>query len=303
MRRNLWQRTAFVFVCALFALGACSNPAGGSGGKETVPVSGSIDPTFFEGIGRTETGTAAIEFRDSQGRTVGSAAIAGNGAWAVKLPQEYADTTLHGFLVVSDPDNANPEDRERIFDCGTITIDADGNPGVSLALPDTTTDYDITAAPSSEHGDYTVSRTGGLAGEVITITADPAPDYHAKPLVKNGEDEIPLLKTADNTWIFTMPAEDVTVTVAFDTLAAVDAFSLDELITAPLKGGMPQTGISHTQYTGTIAWQTEGGAAHSGPFAPDTVYRAVVTLSANTGFTFTGVAAGSFTYELVALRA
>jgi hypothetical protein len=77
----------------------------------------------------------------------------------------------------------------------------------------------------------------------------------------------------------------------------VSAFSLDGKITAPAQGGQPDaTPIDTTQYTGTIAWQTAGGAPHSGVFAPSTVYKAVVTLTANTGYTFDGVAANSFAY-------
>jgi hypothetical protein len=55
--------------------------------------------------------------------------------------------------------------------------------------------------------------------------------------------------------------------------------------------------IDEDQYTGDIAWETSGGAhGNSTPFAGGTVYQAVVTLSAKTGYTFTGVAADSFTY-------
>jgi hypothetical protein len=57
------------------------------------------------------------------------------------------------------------------------------------------------------------------------------------------------------------------------------------------------TAINTTQYTGTVAWYTNGGAAFTGPtFAASTVYRALVTLSAKSGYTFTGVAADRFTY-------
>jgi hypothetical protein len=79
--------------------------------------------------------------------------------------------------------------------------------------------------------------------------------------------------------------------------AVVSAFSLDGKVTVPVKGAIPDTtAIDEDQYTGSIAWQTSGGAAHTGAFAAAAVYKAVVTLAAKTGYTFTGVAADSFTY-------
>jgi hypothetical protein len=94
-----------------------------------------------------------------------------------------------------------------------------------------------------------------------------------------------------------------TVTITFPATAAdgsdtvVALLSLDAVITAPVKGATPvTTAIDTDQYTGTIAWQTEAGAAHSGAFAPATVYKAVLTLTAKTGYTFEGVAANSFSY-------
>jgi hypothetical protein len=57
------------------------------------------------------------------------------------------------------------------------------------------------------------------------------------------------------------------------------------------------TTINTTQYTGVIAWQTATGSSHYGAFGAATVYKALVTLTAKTGFTFTGVAADSFAYS------
>jgi hypothetical protein len=77
----------------------------------------------------------------------------------------------------------------------------------------------------------------------------------------------------------------------------ITAFSLDGLVTAPVKDATPNTkAINTAQYTGTIAWQTEGGATHSGAFGASTVYRALITLTAKPGYTFEGVAANKFTY-------
>ena len=62
-------------------------------------------------------------------------------------------------------------------------------------------------------------------------------------------------------------------------------------VTAPATGGTPKTSITETaQYTGTISWSP----AHS-PFQAETAYTATITLTAKTGFTFTGVGANFFT--------
>ena len=56
---------------------------------------------------------------------------------------------------------------------------------------------------------------------------------------------------------------------------------LSVAITKPVKGGTPETTISGTNYTGTIAW--EGNPT---TFAANTAYTATVTLNANTGYQF-----------------
>jgi hypothetical protein len=98
-----------------------------------------------------------------------------------------------------------------------------------------------------------------------------------------------------------------TVTITFAATAAadadtvVDAFDLTAYVTRPVKGAAPVTGISNaSQYTGTIAWkenQSNGMTDVSGNFKADTVYIAIVTLTAKSGYTFNGVAADSFIHE------
>jgi hypothetical protein len=100
------------------------------------------------------------------------------------------------------------------------------------------------------------------------------------------------------------PANSGTVTITFpETVAAgqdtvVNSFSLDGLVTAPVKDATPlTTAINTTQYTGTVAWYNSDNTAHTGAFAASTVYKAVLVLTAKSGFTFTGVAANRFTYS------
>jgi prepilin-type N-terminal cleavage/methylation domain-containing protein len=62
-------------------------------------------------------------------------------------------------------------------------------------------------------------------------------------------------------------------------------------VTAPVTGATPDTAITETsQYTGTIAWN-----GNPTTFAGGTVYTATITLTAKSGYTFTGVAADFFT--------
>jgi hypothetical protein len=92
------------------------------------------------------------------------------------------------------------------------------------------------------------------------------------------------------------------VTITFLETAAVvtvvNALDLTALVTKPVTGNAPGImPIDATEYTGTIAWYTDGNAPISGgTFAAATVYKALVTLSAKSGYTFNGVLQNGFTY-------
>ncbi|GAB6393309.1 MAG: ZirU family protein [Treponematales bacterium] len=75
--------------------------------------------------------------------------------------------------------------------------------------------------------------------------------------------------------------------------AVVSLLDLTGAVTAPVKDAVPDTtAIDTDEYTGTVVWKYAGGAAFTGSvFAAGTVYKALVTLTAKDGFTFTGVAA------------
>ncbi|MDR0731391.1 MAG: hypothetical protein LBF63_06955, partial [Treponema sp.] len=102
----------------------------------------------------------------------------------------------------------------------------------------------------------------------------------------------------------TNAADSGVITIAFPATAAegadtvVTLLSLTDQVTAPVRGAAPvTTGIDTAQYTGTLAWkESDGTTAVSGNFAASTVYKAVVTLTAKPGYTFTGLGANSFTY-------
>jgi len=62
-------------------------------------------------------------------------------------------------------------------------------------------------------------------------------------------------------------------------------------VTPPATGDSPVTTITETaQFTGTVSWSPDDD-----PFEASTVYTATITLTAKTGYTFTGVSANFFT--------
>jgi hypothetical protein len=79
--------------------------------------------------------------------------------------------------------------------------------------------------------------------------------------------------------------EDLGNEDAVVTIAAVPG------VTPPASGETPVTEISETdQYTGTVSWDPADDY-----FAAETIYTATITLTAKSGYTFTGVAADFFT--------
>jgi hypothetical protein len=74
---------------------------------------------------------------------------------------------------------------------------------------------------------------------------------------------------------------------------------LASYVPKPVAGETPATVLSGSpsQYTGVIAWTDEDDESVSGNFVAGTEYTAVVTLTPNSGYTFNGVSADSFTHE------
>ncbi|MFR5908805.1 MAG: hypothetical protein ACLUFT_10865, partial [Gemmiger formicilis] len=67
------------------------------------------------------------------------------------------------------------------------------------------------------------------------------------------------------------------------TVTSAISSDLPVAITAPVKGGTPETTITGTNYTGSITWTP---AVTGGKFAADTAYTANVTLTAKEGYQF-----------------
>jgi hypothetical protein len=95
----------------------------------------------------------------------------------------------------------------------------------------------------------------------------------------------------------------ITVSVAFPATTSVAAVIVGDLdmtyqVPQPVNGGTPVTYFSTPQYTGNVAWSViSGDPALNGLFKANTVYAAMVTLTAVSGYTFAGVGANGFTYS------
>jgi hypothetical protein len=86
-------------------------------------------------------------------------------------------------------------------------------------------------------------------------------------------------------------------TTASAGVAVVSETNLTGRIPKPAYGVTPVTSFAGSQYTGTVTWKhTDTQARLIGSFQPDTPYTAVVTLSALSGYTFTGLGENVFTH-------
>ena len=79
------------------------------------------------------------------------------------------------------------------------------------------------------------------------------------------------------------------------TTKAVTLTSLDSIVPVPAVGDALVTDIGNDEYTGSIRWYTELSLESVSAFQPGTVHVAAVSLSAKTGYSFTGT--GSFTHS------
>jgi len=77
----------------------------------------------------------------------------------------------------------------------------------------------------------------------------------------------------------------------------VNSYNLTDLLTAPVHRQAPKTTFENNQYEGSVAWSYSDNAPVGAEFDCDKVIKAVVTLTAKTDFTFTGVLANVFVHN------
>jgi hypothetical protein len=83
-------------------------------------------------------------------------------------------------------------------------------------------------------------------------------------------------------------AGSTTVTVIFDSTGNIPVtdYELKRYVPIPVKGQQPVTTVDRTELSATITWKVGGAVMLTPTFAPDTVYTAVITLTAKTGYQF-----------------
>jgi hypothetical protein len=93
----------------------------------------------------------------------------------------------------------------------------------------------------------------------------------------------------------------ITLTVPFPATTTAAALTVSDLnlsakIPTPMRNGTPVTYFSAPQYTGNVAW-SGGGTPLGGIFGASTAHTAKVTLTAASGWTFSGVGEDAFTHS------
>ena len=120
------------------------------------------------------------------------------------FPGDYSVDTVNGIMVRRDS-------QSQITVYGTPSANAE----ITLTAPTAITTYTVTRSETT-NGSFEVNKTNAAAGETITITATPNSGYEVDTVaVKDANDtSVDVTKTED-TYTFTMPAKNVTVTVTF----------------------------------------------------------------------------------------
>ena len=102
-------------------------------------------------------------------------------------------------------------------DCtgNAVTTIASGSTGNVSLYAKWTKLYTVTVA-ETDNGTVTPDKPTATEGETVTLTVTPEEGYELETLtVKKGEIEVPTTAGENNTYTFTMPAGDVTVTATF----------------------------------------------------------------------------------------
>jgi formylglycine-generating enzyme required for sulfatase activity len=194
---------------------------------------------------------------------------------------------------------------------GLTGCSTDSGPGPELKSSDATlkslTVSEGTLSPAFAPGttEYALAVESGTTSVTVTGVAN-----HGGAAVSGGGEKT--LVAGKNTVTLVVTAEDGSTgvyTVAVDlsggtlVLTTVDLLDLSALVAAPVKDASTAgTLIETAQYTGTLEWwqvrDGPGFSNFSGPsFAAGMVYRALVSLSPKTGYTFIGTTADSFTHS------
>jgi hypothetical protein len=292
-------------------LGGCENPAS-SGDAEAVvtiaAIAGVRDPvtggTPVTAITETAQYTGAVTWGPEDATFEASTVYTATIRVAPKSGYTVAGVPENFFTVAgsnSATNNANSGVITAVFPA------TGGTPGKPTVI-------DIGAIPGVRvpvTGETPVTRITGTAQYTGTVTWDPAGatfeafTVYTATITLTPETGFTLEGVSENFFTLagvtaTNAADSGVVTAVFPATGAVPVtvsdLDLTGLISAPVKNAAPVTEFTaQVQYTGTIAWYTESDDPIEGNFGASTVYKAVLTLTANEGYTFMGVGADAFT--------
>jgi hypothetical protein len=329
MRKDVFRAITGLYpvLFLLLVLAACPNPSGGDTNSGTIVTALSLDCKVTAPVRDAQPDTRAINETQYTGtvawQTGDGAAHTGSFAASTVYRVVVTLTPKTGYTFTGVAANSftytGATAVNNAGDSGVVTIifpSTAAGPGQDTVVNAFSLDGKVTAPVRDTQPDTKAINETQYTGTVAWQTGDgaahtglfaPSTVYRAVVTLtpKTG---YTFTGVGANSFTFSgatvaNAADSGTVTITFPATAApgqdtvVNALSLDGKITAPVRGGTPDTAaINETQYTGTVAWQTGDGASHTGPFAPSTVYRAVLTLTPKTDFTFTGVGLNSFTY-------
>ena len=80
--------------------------------------------------------------------------------------------------------------------------------------------------------------------------------------------------------------------------STINLYNLSGVLTRPMYNTNPlMPAINTSQYTGTVAWFYEDNSSVTGRLEKDKPFKAVITLQAQSGFTFTGVPVNAFFHD------
>lgn len=279
-----------------FATGAINNLGTGS-----ILVTGGTVQGKETGIFNQRTGTITV----SGGTISGVRGIFNNSGGAVNIS---------GGSIQSTGDKGNA-----IYtnEGGNITISGDAN---VTSINNNANDGTISLWFSNHYRPITLTISGGTientaGGNAISRRGDSSGDLTANISIPDGKSALikgcgyamnfaPTLVRAtvtasanfDGNTSITYNVEDITTykylkfEPGLDT--TVNDLNLTDKLTSPVTGGSPATAIADdAQYTGTVAWNSAPAK-----FLGGTSYTATVTLTAQEGYTFSGVAQNAFSH-------
>ena len=227
---------------------------------------------------------AAIGIETGYGpQTTGNVTITGNAQ--VKIDMTHNGT--RGY-----------EKAYGIFARENITISGDASVDIICKTQYNTAHFGDYCNGLRTDKNVTIDTNGTIKIDVKTAGGDGAYSYGIYPvggpatLTNVGKMEVQWKKDGSSggvgyqgvsydTSTYAVNVDETTCTATYTPKGTAIPGDLPVTITAPVKGGTPETTISGTNYTGTIAW--EGNPT---TFAANTAYTAKVELTANTGYQF-----------------